>query len=142
MKPATIAAQALGWIDETTRAVSPPIHPSSTFVRDADNQYRSGRSYARADNPTYDQAEAVLAALENGAAAALFASGMAAATAVFLSLKPGDHVLAPKAIYWLLRSWLLSFATDWGMVFGMRDGRITSFRVVEDTAQLSAAFRR
>jgi len=115
MKPATIAAQALGWIDETTRAVSPPIHPSSTFVRDADNQYRSGRSYARADNPTYDQAEAVLAALENGAAAALFASGMAAATAVFLSLKPGDHVLAPKAIYWLLRSWLLSFATDWGL---------------------------
>jgi ketosteroid isomerase-like protein len=35
-----------------------------------------------------------------------------------------------------------SFASDWGMVFGLRDGRITSFRVVEDTAQLAAAFRR
>jgi cystathionine gamma-synthase len=134
MKPATIAAQALGWIDETTRAVSPPIHPSSTFVRDADNQYRSGRSYARADNPTYDQAEAVLAALENGAAAALFASGMAAATAVFLSLKPGDHVLAPKAIYWLLRSWLLSFATDWGLKVEFVD--------MTDLTAIKAATRR
>jgi len=35
-----------------------------------------------------------------------------------------------------------SFASDWGMVFGVRDGRITSFRVVEDTAGLAAAFRR
>src|SRR5476649_94800 len=115
MKPATVAAQALGWIDEKTRAVSPSIQPSSTFIRDPDNQYRSGRSYSRADNPTYDQAEAVLAALENGAEVALFSSGMAAATAVFLSLAPGDHVLAPKAMYWLLRSWLLNFATNWGL---------------------------
>ena len=47
--------------------------------------------------------------------AALFASGMAAATAVFLSLKPGDHVVAPRMMYWLLRSWLLNFATEWGL---------------------------
>src|SRR5271167_3792170 len=93
MNPATIAAQALGWIDEKTKSVSPPLYPSSTFIRDDDNQYRSGRAYARADNPTYDQAEAVLASLENGAGAALFASGMAAASAVFLSLRPGDHVV-------------------------------------------------
>jgi cystathionine gamma-synthase len=115
MKPATIAAQALGWIDEHTRAVSPPIHPSSTYIRDPDNQFRSGRSYSRSDNATYDQAEAVLAALEHAKGAALFSSGMAAATAVFLSLKPGDHVLAPKVMYWLLRSWLLGFATNWGL---------------------------
>jgi cystathionine gamma-synthase len=115
MKPATVAAQALGWIDEQTRAVAPPLHPSSTFVRDADNQYRSGRNYSRADNPTYDQAEAVLASLENGAAAALFSSGMAAATAVFLSCKPGDHVVVSRVMYWSLRNWLLNFATEWGL---------------------------
>ncbi|QEH31727.1 Cystathionine gamma-synthase [Aquisphaera giovannonii] len=115
MKPATAAAQALGWIDEATRAVVPPLHPSSTFVRDADNGFRSGRSYTRADNPTYDQAEAVLATLENGAGAALFASGMAAATAVFLALRPGDHVVISRVMYWALRSWLLGFATDWGL---------------------------
>jgi cystathionine gamma-synthase len=133
MSPATAAAQALGWIEEKTRGVSPPLHPSSTFIRDADNQYRSGRVYARADNPTYDQAEALLATLENGAGAALFSSGMAAATAVFLSCKPGDHVVAPKVFYWLLRSWLLNFATTWGLKVELVD--------MTDLAALRAAVR-
>ena len=115
MKPESIAAQALGWIDEKTRAIIPPIHVSTTYIRDEDNQYRSGRVYARADNPAFDQAEAVLAALEHGAQAALFASGMAAATAVFQGLSPGDHVLAPKVMYWSLRNWLMNFATQWGL---------------------------
>jgi cystathionine gamma-synthase len=114
-KPETIAAQALGWIDDQTRAITPPIHVSSTYLRDEDNQYRSGRVYARADNPAFDQAEAVITALENGADSMLFASGMAAATAVFQSLAPGDHVLAPKVMYWSLRNWLLNFATHWGL---------------------------
>ena len=114
-KPETIAAQALGWIDETTRAITPPIHVSSTYLRDEDNQYRSGRIYARADNPAFDQAQAVITQLENGADSMLFASGMAAATAVFQALSPGDHVLAPKVMYWSLRNWLLNFATHWGL---------------------------
>ena len=114
-KPASVAAQALGWIDEKTRAVSPPIHTSTTYLRDEDNQYRSGRGYIRADNPSFDQAEALLNHLEQGAGAMLFSSGMAAATAVFLSLKPGDHVVAPKVMYWGLRSWLQGFAKDWGL---------------------------
>ena len=115
VRPETIAAQALGWIDERTRAITPPIHVSSTYLRDADNQYRSGRAYARADNPAFDQAEAVICALERGHAAALFASGMAAATAVFEALEPGDHVLAPQVMYWSLRNWLTTFATRWGL---------------------------
>lgn len=114
-KPATIAAQGLGWIDEVTRAVSPPLHASSTYIRDPDNQYRSGRDYIRADNPAFDQPEAVLAALEGGAGAALYASGMAAATSVFLALKPGDHVVAPRVMYWGLRNWLMTYATSWGL---------------------------
>lgn len=133
-KPATIAAQALGWIDETTRAVAPPLHVSSTFLRDEDNQYRSGREYARDDNPTFDQPEAVLAALEKGAAAALFASGMAAATAVFLALKPGDHVVVPKNMYWALRRWLVTFARRWGLEVDVID--------MTDLAALKAAMRR
>lgn len=115
MHPDSIAAQALGWTDETTRAVIPPIHVSSTYLRDADNQYRSGRVYARDHNPAFDQAEAVLCALERGDEALLFASGMAAATAVFQALKPGDHVLAPQVMYWSLRNWLTTFATGWGL---------------------------
>ncbi len=115
VKPESIAAQALGWVDETTRAVTPPMHLSSTFVRDPDNQFRSGRMYARADNPAFNQAEAVLCQLEQGSAALLFASGMAAATAVFQALAPGDHVLAPKVMYWSLRNWLLDFGSRWGL---------------------------
>jgi len=115
MKPASIAAQALGWVDGETRAIAPPIHTSTTFIRDPDNQYRSGRVYARDDNPTFDQAEAVLTALEGGHASLLFDSGMAAATAVFQALAPGDHVLAPKVMYWSLRNWLMNFATHWGL---------------------------
>jgi cystathionine gamma-synthase len=115
LKPATIAAQALGWIDEETRGIVAPLHMSTTFVRDADNQYRTGRIYGRDNNPTYDQAEAVITALEGGRSSLLFASGMAAATAVFQALAPGDHVLAPKVMYWSLRNWLLNFATHWGL---------------------------
>jgi cystathionine gamma-synthase len=111
----SIAAQAGGYIDEATRAVIPPLHVSTTYLRDPDNQYRSGRVYARADNPAFDQAEAVIAKLEQGGQALLFASGMAAATAVFMALKPGDHVLAPKVMYWSLRNWLMNFATEWGL---------------------------
>lgn len=115
MKPESIAAQALGWVDEATKAIAPPIHTATTYLRDVDNQYRSGRVYARDHNPTFDQAEAVLTALEGGHQTLLFASGMAAATAVFQALAPGDHVLAPKVMYWSLRNWLKNFATQWGL---------------------------
>jgi cystathionine gamma-synthase len=133
VKPESIAAQALGWVDEKTRAITPAIHVSSTYLRDPDNEYRSGRVYARADNPAFDQAEAVMTQLEEGAQAALFASGMAAATAVFQALSPGDHVLAPKVMYWSLRNWLMNFATRWGLNVELID--------MTDPAAVQAAVR-
>ena len=111
----TRLAQALGRIDEATRALVPPVHLSTTFIRDPDNQYRSGYSYARPDNATVREAEAILAMLEGAPSALLFGSGMSAATAVFLALSPGDHVLAPRVMYWALRNWLLTDATHWGL---------------------------
>ncbi len=104
--PATLAAQGLGWTDPSTGAVILPLHTATSFERDPDNQYRRGRSYGRADNPGYDQPQALLTALEGGAASLLFASGMAAATAVFYSLPVGAHVVAPRVMYWALRRWL------------------------------------
>jgi len=112
---ASLAAQAMGWIDPVTKAVVPPIHMASTYQRDEDNGFRSGRIYARADNPTFDQVEATLAALEGGAKGLVFSSGMSAASACFLALAPGDHVVAPKVMYWSLRNWLAGFATQWGL---------------------------
>jgi cystathionine gamma-synthase len=115
LKPETLAAHALGRIDEATGAIIPPIYPSTTYERDADLGYSRGRSYSRADNPTYDVAADTLTALEGGRRTLLFASGMAAATAVFQALEPGDHVIAPTVMYWALRSWLLGFASRWGL---------------------------
>ena len=75
----------------------------------------AGASTRAADNPGYDQAEALIASLEGAAAAMLFASGQAAAGAVFQALAPGDCVLAPRQMYWALRKWLLEFAVPWGI---------------------------
>jgi cystathionine gamma-synthase len=124
--PATMAAQALGFIDETTKALIPPVHPATTFVRDPDNQYRAGFSYGRPTNPTFVLPEALLARLEGGAACLTFASGMAAATAVFLALKPGDHVVAPQVMYWALRNWLKSSAAERGVVVDFVDAGATA----------------
>lgn len=131
--PETIAAQALGWIDETTRAVSPPVHVSTTYERDADNEYRSGRNYSRTDNPSYDQPEAVLAALEDGKEAMLFASGMAAATTLFQTLSPGDHVIVPQVMYWSLRNWIVATTERWKVGLDIVDMR--------DTAAIKAAIK-
>src|SRR5712671_5050962 len=72
LKPRTIAAQALGTIDPATRAVALPVHVSTTYIRDPDNQYRTGYIYGRPDNATVRQTEAVIAALESAHEALLF----------------------------------------------------------------------
>ena len=113
--PATQAAQALGCVDPRTRAIVPGIEPATTFLRDPDGGYVSGRIYGRADNPTYEPAEALLSELEGGAASLLFASGTAAALAPFQALDPGDHAVIPRAMYWALRAWVVDQARRWGI---------------------------
>jgi cystathionine gamma-synthase len=133
LHPPTLAAQALGSTDASTGAVILPIHPATTFLRDPDNQYRRGRSYGRADNPSYDQPQALLTALEGGAATLLFSSGMAAAAAVFQSLPRDAHVVAPRVMYWGLRSWLKNFAEAWGIAVDFVDA--TSLDAISDAVR-------
>jgi cystathionine gamma-synthase len=111
----TLAAQGLGRVAIPYRDIVPPIHVATTYERGADGAYPGGRVYSRADNPSYDQAEALIASLEGAAAAMVFASGQAAAAALFQALVPGDRVLAPRNMYWALRKWLLEFAAPWGL---------------------------
>jgi len=112
----SLAAQAMGHVDPITKAVVPPIHVATTFIRDEDNAYSSGFVYGRPDNATVREAEEVLAMLEEaGAGALLFSFGMAAATAVFQALDPGDHIVASKVMYWALRNWLMTEAVRWGL---------------------------
>jgi cystathionine gamma-synthase len=113
-KPRTLAAQALGAHDPVGHGVVPPVHVATTFVRDPDNQYRSGYVYGRADNATVRQAEAVIAALEGAHEALLFGSGMAAATAAILALPQGAHIVAPHVMYWAFRNWLVNAAPRFG----------------------------
>ncbi len=133
LAPATLAAQALGRIDERTRALTPPIHVTTTFLRDADNAYSSGNIYGRADNETVREAEALVGALERAATTLAFGSGMSAATALFLSLPPGAHVVAPRVMYWALRNWLATEAPLHGLEVEFCD--------TEDLAALAAAVR-
>ena len=112
----SLAAQALGHSDPITRAIVPPIHVSTTFLRDPDNGYSSGFIYGRPDNATVRDTEAVIAMLEEAEAGALlFSSGMAAATSCFLALAPGDHIVASAVMYWALRNWLTTEAVRWGI---------------------------
>jgi cystathionine gamma-synthase len=117
----TLAAQALGRIDAASGAIVPPIQLATTYIRDPDNQYRRGLSYGRPDNPTIREAEEIIAALEGAPVAMVFGSGMSAATAVFLALAPGDHVIAPIVMYWGLRAWLLHEAKEWGLKVDLVD---------------------
>lgn len=115
LRPETLAARGGGSPDAATGAIVPPIHMSTTFVRDTDNQYRRGYCYGRSDNATVRQVEQLLSQLEEGAASLLFASGMAAATTAFLALPRPAHVIAPAAMYWGLRQWLMENAPGHGI---------------------------
>ena len=79
LQPESLAAQGMGRVAMPYRDVVPPIYVSTTYERGADGTFPGGRIYSRADNPGYDQAEALIAALEVAPSALLFASGQAAA---------------------------------------------------------------
>ena len=131
-------AQGLGEADPVSGGLAPVINLSTNYEQQPDGSYREGRVYTRADNPTSEHAEQLLAALEGGAleggcACALFGSGMAAATAVFQSLLPGDHVLVSRVLYWGVRKWLAEFALTWGLDVEFTD--------TGDLAAVAAAIR-
>jgi len=87
--------------DPTTGAILTPIHQSTTFVQPSVDEYMStGYSYSRSGNPTVRALELKVAALEGGADAAAFGTGMAATNAVMLAmLNAGDHVVFSDVVY-------------------------------------------
>jgi len=112
----TKAVQALHYKDPLSGSVIPPIYTSTTYARNENYELISEKySYGRDENPSYIIPEKMLAELEGGEEALLFSSGMAAAVSVFQVLNPGDHVVAPKIMYWGLRQWLVEFSKKWGV---------------------------
>src|SRR5215213_9038860 len=84
--------------DPTTGAIIIPIYQTSTYVQEELGKHK-GYEYARTQNPTRAALEGNLAAIEGGAAAFAFASGMAAINAIATMLKSGDHVIVSDNVY-------------------------------------------
>jgi cystathionine gamma-lyase len=95
---ATLAIHAGQEADPTTGATVVPIYATSTYTQAAPGQHK-GYEYSRSGNPTRTALETCLAALEGGERGLAFASGLAATTAVFSILKPGDEVVAAADLY-------------------------------------------
>ncbi len=108
--------------------VTPPIHLSSVWTHPETGLDRSPGSfvYGRHSNPNRHQAEAVVAALEGGAEAMAFASGMAAITGIFQALAPGDHVLVCADVYFGTRTILNGFMARWGVQATFADATDTA----------------
>jgi len=128
----TLVAQGLGIAEPVTKALVSPLHMSATYLRDADNGYSGGHVYGRTDNPTVQQLEALMTALEGAEAALAFTSGMAAAVAVFQALEKPTHIIASRVMYWGLRSWLRDLE---------RIGHQVTFVETSDLDAVSAAVR-
>lgn len=133
MRIETIAVHAGHRIEAATGAVTPPIHLSTTFEREADGGYPRGYIYTRTGNPNRDALEACVRELEGGAAAAAFASGSAATAAVFQALAPGDHTIAPNDVYHGTARLLRELFRRWGLE--------PTFVDMTDPAQVQAALR-
>ena len=84
--------------DETTGAITVPIHLATTFVQSAPGQHR-GYEYSRTSNPTRAALERSVAGLEEARHGFAFASGMAAEDALVGLLRPGDHVVLGDDAY-------------------------------------------
>ena len=117
----TLAVHAGHAVDVGTGAVTEAIQLSTTFERDADGGYSRGFLYSRNHNPNRNGLEAALAALEGGAASAAFGSGLAAVTAIFQGLMPGDHVIAPNDIYHGTANVLKHLFAKWGVTASFID---------------------
>ena len=104
---------------QATDAVTTPIYQTSTFwFPDSETlaAYQEGRAqrdeYGRYGNPTWRAVERKLCDLEGAEAAALTASGMCAATTLFLALLPrSGHLIVTSDCYRRTRQFIEQYLT-------------------------------
>ncbi|MDX1481585.1 MAG: PLP-dependent aspartate aminotransferase family protein [Woeseiaceae bacterium] len=87
--------------DPTTGAILTPIYQTTTFVQESVDSYLAkGYSYSRTGNPTVRALERKLAALEGGADATCYGTGMSAITCAMVAfLNAGDHAIISDVAY-------------------------------------------
>ncbi|MGP5395784.1 cystathionine gamma-synthase [Arthrobacter rhombi] len=99
-----------------TGAVVPPVHFSTTYAQDGIGGLRNGYEYGRGTNPTRDALQEQLAAVENGAHAFTFASGLAAEDSLIRALtRPGDHIVLGNDAYGGTYRLISGIFGDWGI---------------------------
>ena len=133
----TRAIQASQHRFEEAHPVTTPIYLSTTYVRNPDGSYNHDFLYSRSGNPNRELLEKAVADLEQGAIAYCFASGMAAIHAIFQSLRPGDHVLIPDDIYFVIYALLQEVFVPWGLEMSLVD--MSDLAKVEKAIQSNTA---
>jgi cystathionine gamma-synthase len=133
MHPDTQSVHSGRSIDPSTGALVPPLHLSTTFERDTDGSYPQGYVYGRSDNPNRQALEIALATLEQGESAATFGSGSVATFSLLQALKAGDHVVAPKNVYFGIQEILAKILAPWGLQYTLVD--TTDLGAVEGALQ-------
>ncbi len=115
LHPHTVVVHAGGEPDAATGAVTPPLHMATTYRHGPAGERVAGYEYQREGNPTNDRLRAALAAMEGGATALTFASGMAAMTCLLEALPNGARVLVPDDCYTGLRVLAAEFLPERGI---------------------------
>jgi cystathionine beta-lyase/cystathionine gamma-synthase len=106
--------------DPLTGSVTVPIYPTSTYVQQGIGEHK-GYEYSRVSNPTRTRLEQNLASLENGVAARVFSSGMAAIHAIVTMLKSGDHAVCGNDLYGGTPRLFNQVMADFGLEFSYID---------------------
>lgn len=112
----TLAVHAGFRVDPQTRALSQPIQLATTFEHPADCSLNEGYLYQRYSNPTQEQLETALSALEGAKHSVFFATGLAAAAAMLHTLMPGSRVILADDTYFAIRKLFI----DEGQRMGVR----------------------
>ncbi len=102
----TDAVQAGHFVDSRDGSIVPPLQMSTTFARDDSYEPIGDYVYGRYGSPTITHLEGLLARLDSGSSARVFASGMAALAAVLESVPTEGHVVAPDVMYHGGQDWL------------------------------------
>jgi cystathionine gamma-synthase len=102
-------------IANPSKAVIPPISPSTIFEIDEEGLKEGDFHYTRLGNPNRLQFEHLIATLESGEEAAVFSSGVAAAAAILQALKPRDHIIIPEDVYAGNRILVKKIMNRWGL---------------------------
>jgi len=117
----TLAVHAGRRPDGDTGAILTPIHQVTTYAQDEIGGPPAPHTYSRASNPTVAALEERLAALEGGAGAVCFASGMAALDAVLRRLASGEHVVVGDTVYGGTVRLLREILSRHGVLFSFAD---------------------